>query len=116
MKRLILFPCLFLISCGISRLSDTEKNEMILGKWHISENSSAQPFYEIDFKKNGVTFNTTGDRLLAYAYEFVPTNLLKIKDQNHEVYLITIKKLNKKRLVVGNLFDYTTKQIFLREK
>lgn len=49
-------------------------------------------------------------------YEFVPTNLLKLKDQNHEVYLITIKKLNKKKLVVGDLFDYTTKQIFLREK
>lgn len=67
MKRLILFSCLFLISCGISRLSDTEKNEMVLGKWHISEKSLAQPFYEIDFKKNGVTFNTTGDTLLAYA-------------------------------------------------
>lgn len=116
MKRLIFFCCLFLTSCGISRLSDKEKNELILGKWHISKKSSAQPFYEIDFEKNGVIFNTTGDTLLAYSYEFVPTNLLKLKNQNHEIYLITIKKLNKKKLVIDNLFENTTEQTYLREK
>ena len=117
MKRL--FFSLFLISitsCGISRLSDKEKNELILGKWHISKKSSAQPFYEIDFGKNRVIFNTTGDTLLTYTYEFIPRNLLKLKDKNHEVYFITIKKLNEKELVISNLFENTTKQIYLREK
>ena len=116
MNRLFLFLLLISItSCGVSRLSDKEKNELILGKWHISKKSSAQPFYEIDFRKNGVIFNTTGDTLLAYGYEFVPRNLLKLTDKNHEVYFITIKRLNKKELVVENFFENTTQQTYLRE-